>query len=236
MDYNNVGILDVKGVNLNPLTHKPYSEHYKTLASKWSKLPTYEKRFDIINSIKNNQVTIIITATGTGKTVLVPKLALHYLKYNGKIGVTLPKQILTQQQAEYAAETLDVTVGIQVGYQYKGSDKEYGDNNNMVLLYMTDGSIVSQLMNNPLITNYDIIIIDEAHERKVQIDFLLYLLRNTLRKRPEFKLIIMSATINEKIFEDYYKEFTCGKINIGTSTNYKIESVFLKKSIDKIYI
>ena len=77
----------------------------------------------------------------------------------------------------------------------------------------------------------NVIIIDEAHERKIQIDFLLYLLRNTLKLRKDFKIIIMSATINEGVFEQYFKDFKCGKINITGKTNYPIQSIFLDNPI-----
>ena len=76
-------------------------------------------------------------------------------------------------------------------------------------------------------------IIDEAHERKVNIDFLLYLLRKVVQKRPEFKLIIMSATINEKIFRDYFKNEKYDDLMIGGKTNYPIESIFLKSQLDE---
>ena len=96
---------------------------------------------------------------------------------------------------------------------------------------MTDGSLIMIMIWNPLLKGYDGIIIDEAHERKIQIDFLLYLLKKTLEKRPKFKLIIMSATVNEKVFIEYFKNFDCKNIELSGETNYSIEWIFLKKSI-----
>ena len=81
---SNVGILDPKGLNINPLNNKNYSDDYKSLSKIWSKFPAYEKANHIINTIKNSQVTIVISGTGSGKTVLVPKFALHALDYKKK--------------------------------------------------------------------------------------------------------------------------------------------------------
>lgn len=229
---SNIGILDPKGININPLNNKNYSEEYKNLSKIWSKFPAYEKANYIIETIKKNQVTIVISGTGSGKTVLVPKFALHALDYKKKIAITLPKQIITKSAAEFSAKTLDVELGNEVGYKYRGSPKNSKSNNNK-LLYATDGTIVAKLLNDPSLKEFDMVIVDEAHERKVQIDFLLYLLKQTLKLRPDFKLIIMSATINSEIFTSYYKEFKLENINITGKTNYPIESIFLEKDIDK---
>ena len=228
---NNIGILDFKGEKPNPLTGKPYSEEYKKLAQIWSKFPAYEKADEIIKKIKENQVILVISGTGSGKTVLLPKYVLHVLDYNKKIAITLPKQIIAKSAAEFAAKTLDVEIGKEVGYQYKGSEKE-GKSSDTKLLYATDGTIVARLLRDPLLKDFDAVIIDEAHERKVQIDFLLYLLKNVVKSRPEFKLVIMSATINEEIFESYFAEEKFVTVNVGAKTNYPIESIFLESPID----
>lgn len=222
----NIGIFDIDGINLNPLNNEPYSDHYKTLAKIWSKFPAYEQAHHIINQLKREQILLVISGTGSGKTVLLPKLVLHYFDYKGKIAITLPKRIIAKSAAEFAAETLDVALGKEVGYQFKG-EKKNGDN----LLYATDGTIVSILMRDPLLSDFNAVIIDEAHERKVQIDFLLYLLKNVVINRPEFKLVIMSATVNEQIFKDYFNQFKFATINIGAKTNYPIDSIFLSEPL-----
>jgi HrpA-like RNA helicase len=231
-----IGILDPKGKNPNPLTDKPYSDSYKEIAKKWSKYPVYKDKNEILKDIKENQLILINAKTGSGKTVLLPKFALHFLNYKGKIAITLPKQIITKASAEFSAKTLDVKLGEQVGYQYKGSPKgARSDKTN--LLYMTDGTLVSRLINDPLLSDTDIVICDELHERHINIDLLLLLLKETLSKRPEFKLILMSATINPKIFEDYYKDYKFKIINVSGETNYPIKSIFLKEPVDaKSYV
>ena len=105
---DNIGILDPNGKNINPLNNKSYSEQYKKLSKIWSKFPAYDKAKDFIDIIKNNQVTLVVSGTGSGKTVLFPKYVLHALNYNAKIAITLPKQIITQSSAEFSAKTLDV--------------------------------------------------------------------------------------------------------------------------------
>ncbi len=226
-----IGILDPKGQNNNPLTDKPYSETYRNLAKVWSNFPAYQNVEKIINDIRSNNVILVVSGTGSGKTVLFPKYVLHALNYNAKIAITLPKQEVTKRAALFSAETMDVILGEEVGYQYRNSPKD-ASSSKTKLLYCTDGTLVARLLTDPLIKDFDSVIIDEAHERKVNIDFLLYLLRNVLRQRPEFKLIIMSATINQQIFNDYYKEFNYVDLSIGTKPNYPIKSIYLDKDLD----
>ena len=225
----NKGILDPLGENVNPLTNLDYSNNFKELAKKWSKLPAYKNAKKIIQSLKKHQVFLVISGTGSGKTVLMPKFLLHSFDYKKKIAITLPKQILTENMASYASKILEVPLGKQVGYKYQGSKKMYNDETN--LLYTTDGTIVQKLMNDPELKDFDGVIIDEAHERKVQIDIMLLLLKNVLKKREDFKLIIMSATINANIFQKYFKKFDFKKIELGGQTNYPIESIYLEKPI-----
>jgi HrpA-like RNA helicase len=225
----NIGILDPDGKNNNPLTDQPYSDKYKALAKVWSKFPAYENSNDIIKTINTNQVVLVISGTGSGKTVLIPKYVLHQTNYKGHIMISLPKQIIAQSAAEFAALTMDVKLGEQIGYKYKGSDVKFaGKNPN--LLYATDGTIVAKLLNDPLLTGIDAVIVDEAHERKVQIDFMMYLLRNVLQNRSDFKLIIMSATVNADIFASYFATYKFAQINIGTKTNYEIKSIYPQKT------
>jgi pre-mRNA-splicing factor ATP-dependent RNA helicase DHX15/PRP43 len=228
---NNIGILDPEGKNNNPLTNNPYSDRYKELAKFWSKLPVYAKIHEIIEDIKNNQILLCLSSTGSGKSLLLPKIALHTYNYNGKIAMTLPKQIITKSAAEFSALTLDVDLGQDVGYQYKGSPPE-AKSNKTKILYCTDGTIVAKALNDPMLKEYDCVIVDEVHERKTQIDFLIYLLRETVKLRPEFKVIFMSATINTSIFEKYFENFKFKLIDLGGTRTYPITSHFFDKSID----
>ena len=190
----NIGILDPDGKNNNPLNDQPYSDKYKMIAKVWSKFPAYENPKDIIKIINDNQVILVISGTGSGKTVLIPKYALHQTEYKGHVLISLPKHIIAHSAAEFAALTLDVNLGEQVGYKYKGSDtKMAGKNPN--LLYATDGTIVAKLLSDPVLSNIDCVIVDEAHERKVQIDFMMYLLLNVVEKRKDAELLTSLAFI-----------------------------------------
>jgi len=106
-----IGILDPEGINNNPLTGEKYSDNYKKLAKFWSNLPAYKRVDEIIKTIHNNQVVVITSDTGTGKSVLIPKFALHVYNYKKNVVMTLPKTIITEANAEYGAETLDVKLG-----------------------------------------------------------------------------------------------------------------------------
>ena len=231
MKNNNIGILDPFGYEINPLSGKSYSDQYKELAKKWSTYPAYLKISDIINSIKQNQVILCIAATGAGKTVIVPKAALHVLNYKGKIAITLPKTLTTQSAAIFSAKTLDVKIGEQVAYKYRGSPKDA--NNEMAnLLYCTDGTLISMILKDPTLKNFDMVIMDEIHEASNNIHFLFYLLKKTLSIRNDFKLILMSATVNPEIFRNYYKDFKYTEINLEGSRTFPIKSIFLNKSLE----
>lgn len=227
-------MLNPEGLNTNPLNNKEYTDRYRELAKFWSKLPVYEKGKEIMESLEKNQVILITSQTGSGKSVLMPRFVLETYNYEGKVVMTLPKQMLTVSNATFQADILDIELGKEIGYVYKGSDRKYIQDSNR-LVYATDGTIVAKLMKDPLLKDINAIIVDEVHERKVQIDFLIYLLKQTCILRPDFKLILMSATVNEHIFREYFKEFKYSHIDVGGKRNYEIESIFLKEPLDKSY-
>lgn len=234
--FNPIGILDPEGLHNNPLTKMPYKDlKYHSLSAKWSHFPMYGKREESIKTIYNNQVILVISGTGSGKTVLTPKFALHTLNYQGRIAITNPKRAPTKENAVYSAMCLDVELGKHVGMKYRDSDpKAYSSESK--LIYATDGWILQKLQKDQMLSDLDMVIIDEAHERGIQIDLLLLLLKDLLKKRPDFKLIIMSATINSKIFSDYFptNQFKFAMIDAGEVPNYPIEEFFLDKPINKL--
>nr|QBK89021.1 MAG: DEAD/DEAH box helicase [Mimivirus LCMiAC02] len=231
-NMDNIGILDPLGIHNNPLTDEPYSDTYKELGKLWSNFPVYKNKRQHIEDIKNNQVIIIISQTGSGKSVLFPKFALHALGYKGKkIVMTLPKQIITKSAAIFSSKTLDVKIGEHIGYKYRGSPRgARGKDPN--ILYTTDGTLVQMLLQDPKLLEVDVVLVDELHERKIQIDFLLYLLRETLklRKNSSFRVILMSATIDTSLFENYYSDFKVKTISI-TGRTFPVESIFLDSPI-----
>lgn len=236
-----IGILDPEGKEPNPLTNEPYQNLYTEALIKpntyvgyadfWKTLPVYEQREEFIQTIYDNQCILLTAGTGSGKTVLVPKFLLHTLNYQGKIAVTIPRKAATKGAADFAAKTLDVKLGEQVGYMVK-DDKKVSPNSNLV--YATDGYILAKMKGgDPMLEEYDALIIDEAHERNINIDQILFLSKNILKNRPEFKLIIMSATIDPKLFLDYFKEFNIVHLEADSAPNFPVEEIFLKTSVNK---
>lgn len=223
-----IGILDTEFVNPNPLNGKPYSQQYRDLASGWQEYPVYAQAGEIIDSLAANQITFVVAGTGSGKTVIVPKLALHYTAYQGNVAVTLPKRLVTQTSAEYAAATLDVELGTYVGYIHKGSQASMASDANR-LVYMTDGTMFVKFVQNPLLSKYAVIIIDEAHERRIQIDMLLLLLKNLLQSgnRPDLRVIIMSATIDADKYQSYFDGITSQIIRVPGGRKHHIKVEFL---------
>lgn len=226
-----IGILDPKGNNVNPLNNKPYSEKYKELSQAWTKLPAYKEIHKLIKTFNDNQVILTVFGTGTGKTVINPKALLHVYNYNAKIMISLPKQIIAKSAATYAAATLDVELGKEVGYKYKGSPDD-SNSNDTKLLYASDGTIVQKLLRDPYLRGYSAVIVDELHEHKIQIDMLLYLLRETLKKRDDFKLVLMSATVDTEIYKNYFSDYKFSVLNLEAEKFYNVESKFLANTLD----
>ena len=239
-----IGVLDPEGKENNPLTGEPYNNLYKNNnnpSSKtykewgmdmWSKLPMYKQREEALKLLYDNQVVLIVSGTGSGKTVLTPKFLLHVLNYQGRIAITNPKRAPTRSNAEFAAMLLDVKYGEEVGYKISG-DSKY-DSQKTKLVFCTDGLVMANLRRDPLLSDYDGVIIDEAHERNINIDLLLLLLRDLVVKRPDFKLVIMSATINIKLFSDYFpKPIKFGMLEADSGTHYPVEEFYLDKPILK---
>ena len=245
--FRPIGILDPDGKEDNPFTGRPYeniyynsndetsrdNNTYAGYAKFWSSLPMYAKSKEALELIYDNQVLLIVSGTGSGKTVLTPKLALHALNYQGRIAITNPKRLTTDLNARYAAKLADVRVGEEVGVWYRGR-KDY-DKRLTRLVYCTDGIVLQSLENDPTLSDFDMVIIDEAHERNVNIDLLLLKLKELVLRRPNFKLIIMSATINKELFINYFpkKEFKFGFLDAGEKPNFPVKQHYLDKPINE---
>jgi pre-mRNA-splicing factor ATP-dependent RNA helicase DHX15/PRP43 len=231
-------ILDSKAKNNNFINDKPFSAEYKKLAKNWSKLPLYvdkDKTKQFFELLRDKQVILLISGTGSGKTVLVPKYFLKYVKsmgMGGKVAITNPKVITTISNAEYGAKTLDVNIGDEVGYRFKGSPStSYSQKTKLV--YLTDGLLLATMFSGDnILSEYQGIIIDEAHERHVQIDLLLRLIKDILPLRPDFKLIIMSATINASVFKEYFDDSSIkyGELDVSGESYFPINENWLDKT------
>lgn len=165
-------------------------------------LPVCERRTEILELIKNNQVVVIAGETGSGKTTQLPKLCLEAgLGIYGRIGHTQPRRLAARSVAQRIADELKVPLGEAVGYQVRFTDQS---NDASRIKVMTDGILLAQTQRDKYLNEYDCIIIDEAHERSLNIDFLLGYLRQLLPKRPDLKIIITSATIDVERFSKHF--------------------------------
>ncbi len=165
-------------------------------------LPVNEKRADIAELIANNQVIIVCGETGSGKTTQLPKICLDLgIGARGLIGHTQPRRLAARSVATRLAQELKTQVGAGVGVKIRFHDKSTPES---WIKLMTDGILLAESQSDPYLNAYEAIIIDEAHERSLNIDFLLGYLKQLLPKRPDLKLIITSATIDAERFAQHF--------------------------------
>src|SRR5690554_4882010 len=165
-------------------------------------LPVSGKRQDIAALIRDHQVVVLAGETGSGKTTQLPKICLELGRgVRGLIGHTQPRRIAAHTVAMRLAEELDSPLGETVGYQVRFTEQS-GDNT--LIKVMTDGILLAEIQHDRFLGKYDTLIIDEAHERSLNIDFLLGYLRQLLPKRPDLKIIITSATIEVERFSEFF--------------------------------
>jgi ATP-dependent helicase HrpA len=167
-------------------------------------LPVVARRDEIIQTIRDNQVVVICGETGSGKTTQLPKLCLDAgLGVDRLIGHTQPRRIAARTVSARIADELGVQVGTTIGFKIRFTDESRDDT---LVKLMTDGVLLAETQGDPLLERYDCLIIDEAHERSLNIDFLLGYLRQLLPKRPDLKLIITSATIDPHRFAEHFAD------------------------------
>ena len=165
-------------------------------------LPVHERREDIKRAIAANQVVIICGETGSGKTTQLPKICLELGRgAAGLIGHTQPRRLAARSVAERIAEELGSDIGSVVGYKVRFNDHTSRD---AYIKLMTDGILLAETQTDRFLSAYDTIIIDEAHERSLNIDFLLGYLKQLLPRRPDLKVIITSATIDAERFSRHF--------------------------------
>ena len=165
-------------------------------------LPVVQARDELREAIATHQVVVIAGETGSGKTTQIPKICLELGRgQRGLIGHTQPRRLAATSVARRIAQELQVPLGQQVGYAIR-FDQQCSDDS--LIAVMTDGVLLQELKNDPLLTRYDTLIIDEAHERSLNIDLLLGYLNTILPQRPDLKLIITSATIDPESFSRFF--------------------------------
>ncbi|POM23744.1 ATP-dependent RNA helicase HrpB [Actinomadura rubteroloni] len=165
-------------------------------------LPVSQKKDDIAAAIRDHQVVIVAGETGSGKTTQLPKICLELGRgVLGSIGHTQPRRLAARTVADRIAEELGTELGEAVGYKVRFTDRS---SDGTLVKLMTDGILLAEIQTDRLLRRYDTLIIDEAHERSLNIDFLLGYLREILPRRPDLKIIITSATIDPERFSRHF--------------------------------
>lgn len=167
-------------------------------------LPISEKESELREAILNNPVVIVAGETGSGKSTQLPKLCLDLFQHEkGLIGHTQPRRLAARSIATRVAEEIGVPLGQEVGFKIRFNDKV---SKSTRIKVMTDGILLAEVEHDPLLRKYKVIIIDEAHERSLNIDFLLGYLKRLVKKRKDLKVIITSATLDHEKFAEYFDD------------------------------
>lgn len=184
------------------------------MALDYKSLPVYEQKQRILDTLKTNQVIIVQSPTGSGKTTQIPVI-LHEAGYsdNGVIAVTQPRRIAALSVSEFISKQLGTSYPGLVGYKMRFEDKT--DLTTRIKI-MTDGILLQEMKLDPMMKKYSVIMVDEAHERSLNIDFVLGLLKRVLKVRPDLKIIVSSATMNAEKFSTYFDG--CPIVTIDTIT------------------
>ncbi|MBF0323104.1 MAG: ATP-dependent RNA helicase HrpA, partial [Magnetococcales bacterium] len=165
-------------------------------------LPVSQRREEIARLIRQHQVVVLSGETGSGKTTQIPKICLELRRgIAGMIGITQPRRIAARTIAAYLARDLKTELGQQVGFKIRFSDRIGPETS---LKIMTDGILLAETRSDPLLLQYDTLIIDEAHERGLNVDFLIGYVKRLLPRRPDLKIIISSATLDTEKFSRHF--------------------------------
>ena len=190
---------------MNPIDTNRRTALLKTLNLTYNDdLPIVQRREEIADLLRHNQVIVVCGETGSGKSTQLPKICLEIgCGTRGKIGHTQPRRIAARSIAERIAEELNAPLGAAVGYEVRFDKKISSDT---LVKLMTDGILLAESQSDKNFRQYDTLIIDEAHERSLNIDFLLGMMKRLLPSRPDLKLIITSATIDAKRFAEHFSD------------------------------
>lgn len=172
------------------------------MAIDYKSLPVYAQKQKILDCIEKNQVVIVESPTGSGKTTQIPVI-LYEAGYatGGMIGVTQPRRIAALSVSEFISKQLGTSYPGLVGYKMRFEDFTNADTR---IKIMTDGILLQEMKLDPWLSKYSVLMIDEAHERSLNIDFVLGLVKRVLRERSDFRVIVSSATMNTKVFSEYF--------------------------------
>jgi ATP-dependent helicase HrpA len=185
------------------------------------KLPVYKQRSKILEKLSTNQVIVVESPTGSGKTTQIPQILYEagYAK-SGIIGITQPRRIAAVSVSQFIARQMGKTIPDTVGYKIRFED--ITDAGTRIKI-MTDGILLQEIKADYYLSKYSVLIVDEAHERSLNIDFIIGLLKRILEARQDFKVIVSSATINTQVFSEYFDG--CPVVNIE-SIIYPVKIIY----------
>lgn len=208
----------VLDAELNPFAAggaRPYSAAYKRILEKRKELPVYAQIDEFYSKFSSSQIMVVIGETGSGKTTQIPQyVAMSDLptmrpvrQSDGvmaprMIACTQPRRVAAMSVAKRVSEEMDLTLGREVGYTIRFEDAT--ERGTTFLKYMTDGMLLREAMNDPSLERYSTVILDEAHERTLATDILMGLMKDVARRRPDLKIIVMSATLDAAKFQKYF--------------------------------
>ena len=193
-----------------------------------AQLPITEHVDEIKRLLSEHQVIVVAGETGSGKTTQLPKICLAAgYGVRGLIGHTQPRRIAARAVAARVAEELNVEPGSSVGYSVRFSDQASDET---LVKLMTDGILLTEIRHDRFLNAYEVLIIDEAHERSLNIDFLLGYLQTLLRKRPDLKLIITSATIDESAFAAHFGDAPIVRVS---GRSYHVEIRYIDEGLEQ---
>lgn len=206
-------VLKALDANVNPFatSPRPYSSKYKTILEKRKALPVFSHVDDFLRKFQENQVLVMVGETGSGKTTQIPQFVaysdLPHMKRSSDgtpklIACTQPRRVAAMSVAKRVAEEMDVSLGQEVGYTIRFEDAT--SKPHTFLKYMTDGMLLREAMHDRMLSRYSTIILDEAHERTLATDILMGLLKPLCAKRPDLKIVVMSATLEAEKFQKYF--------------------------------
>jgi len=213
-------------VTAESLARETVSRVYRAMLEGRARLPAFQMRDRICDTVRANQVTIILGATGCGKTTQVPQFLLEdSVGSPCRVVATQPRRLSTFAVAERVAAERGVALGETVGYKVRFEDTVDLSGTSRIV-FCTVGVVLKTLQSNAFLPGATHVIVDEVHERDLLTDFFLVLVRRLLKTRPEMKLVLMSATVDPTAFTDYFPQ--AALVEIPGKTNYPIKEYFLE--------
>uniref|UniRef100_A0A3P9AE37 ATP-dependent RNA helicase DHX15 n=1 Tax=Esox lucius TaxID=8010 RepID=A0A3P9AE37_ESOLU len=190
---------------INPFTNLPHTPRYYEILKKRLQLPVWEYKERFNDILARHQSFVLVGETGSGKTTQIPQWCVDMVKGLGgpkkAVACTQPRRVAAMSVAQRVADEMDVMLGQEVGYSIRFEDCSSAKT---ILKYMTDGMLLREAMNDPLLERYGVIILDEAHERTLATDILMGVLKEVVRQRSDLKVIVMSATLDAGKFQVYF--------------------------------